>query len=507
MRILAKLKRLQAMKTQADEIREQRVKQTAREAPVDPSSVFVPHAGPQTQFWKSECREVLYGGQAGGGKSASIIALPLKWARLPGFLALTLRRESTQSEDLARKSRELYPRAFPGLAPVKSPRYRWDFPSGASNVFGHCKNEDDFAQYDGWEINLLCFDEITHFTEQQYKYICARVRTAHQGYPTFIRATTNPGGVGHAWVFRHWGAWLDPEFEAEGLPSKGERPPGPPAKPGEVWWIRTLEDGREVYYRDEPPGEPGLPRALSRTFIPARLEDNPTLAKNDPAYAAELNKLDPVRRAQLRDGNWLVKPAAGLYFKRSWCLVVEPSDIPQDAEFCRYWDRASTDESAGGDPDYTAGVLMAHHGNLYWIVHAIWKRLSPGKVDDLITTTAELDCADWGAVMVASSQDPGQAGVDQARRFVASMDGHRVAARRETGDKVVRFGPFSSQAEHGNVRVVRGAWNEGYFGFLEAFPTPGEHDDPVDATSGAHKELSMGTSYSSATSTRRSREV
>lgn len=247
--------------------------------------------------------------------------------------------------------------------------------------------------------------------------------------------------------------------------------------------------------------------ALSRTFIPARLADNPHLALNDPAYADQLDSLDPVRREQLRDGNWLVKPAAGLYFKRGWCEVVEPSDVPEGAEFCRYWDRASTDESAGGDPDYTAGVLMARSGPTYWIVHATWRRLSPGRVDSLIAETARLDQEQWGDVMVATSQDPGQAGVDQAQRFVAAMDGYRVAARRETGDKVVRFGPFSSQAEHGNVRVVRGPWNAGYFGFLEAFPTNGEHDDPVDATSGAHKELSAGSRGYSGSARRPQREV
>lgn len=491
------------------------MRESLRSAPsaefVDPAAVFVPNPGPQAEFWASECREVLYGGQAGGGKSAALVALPLRWAHLPGFLALTLRRESTQTEDLVSKSRELYPRAFPGLSPTKSPRFRWDFPLGAKVLYGHCKDEDSYSQYDGWEINLVCFDELTHFTERQYKAICARVRSSRPGYPTYIRATTNPGGVGHEWVLRRWGAWLDPDFEAPGLPPKDDRPPGPPARPGEVWWVRTDPDGGEEYFRECPPPllrENGTEsNALSRTFIPAKLSDNPHLLLNDPSYSDQLDSLDPVRRAQLRDGNWLVKPAAGLYFKRSWCQLVELEDVPPDAELVRYWDRASTDESAGGDPDYTAGVLMARSGHTYWVVNAIWRRMSPGRVDSLIEETARLDHEQWGDVMVAGSQDPGQAGVDQAHRFVAAMDGYRVAVRRETGDKVVRFGPFSSQAEHGNVRVVRGVWNNGYFGFLEAFPTKGEHDDPVDATSGAHRELSAGGGGYSGSAKRPQREV
>src|SRR5690606_29111291 len=137
---------------------------------------------------------------------------------------------------------------------VASPNYEWTFPAGGKAKFRHCQKPGDYKKYDGWEINLLCFDELTHFTERQYKYLCARVRSSRPELPTLIRATTNPGGPGHEWVFRHWGAWLDPEFMAEGLEPRfdGDKPL-PPAKPGEVWWIRTLDDGREVYYREKPP--------------------------------------------------------------------------------------------------------------------------------------------------------------------------------------------------------------------------------------------------------------
>lgn len=468
-------------------------------------SAIAPNSPPQQEFWDSDCREILYGGQAGGGKTWAEANLPLKWAHLPGFLALTLRRNTKQLEKIIKETLDWYPKVLPGLQPLKSPMHRWNFASGASHILHHCQNDNDYLQYEGWEINLLQFDELTHFTEQQYKYICARVRSSRVGYPTYIRASSNPGGPGHAWVLKRWGAWLDPDFITEGLEPRfatdGRRLP--PAKPGEVFWILTVCD-KEVYYREPQAPQPDGNMALSRTFIPASLDDNVALS-NDLEYRAQLNSLDKVRRAQLLEGNWLIKPGAGLYFKRQWCDIVEIDDVPQandGAVFCRYWDRAATEETdASPNPDYTSGVLMAKTFDPvhYWVIDEQRARLSPAKVDALIDETAAIDREDWGpAVLNAFSQDPGQAGKDQAQKNIERLSGYRVRAHRETGPKLTRFYPFSSQAEplegnqHGNVSIVRGPWNEAYFSSLEAFDgdkNNGEKDDPVDATSGAFGEL------------------
>lgn len=461
----------------------------------DVSAHWKPNSQPQTQFVESTCREILYGGAAGGGKSQALTALPLLWAHLPGFLSLTLRREFPQLNDLLDKASELYPKAVPGIRYVGSKRPTYTTPGGARFLYGSCHLAGDYAQFDGWQINLLNFDELTHFTEKQYKYICARVRTARKGYPTFIRATTNPGGEGHDWVFKHWGAWLDPNFEAEGLPKRDERPDGtPPAKPAEVWWIRTYKNGsgtREVYFRSDPGKEPGHPKALSRTFIPAKLSDNRDLCENDPEYEAQLQSLDALRREQLLNGNWLAKPAAGLFFKRAWTLLVEKSDIPRGAVFVRYWDRAATEKTEDNDPDWTVGLLMARFGPTYWIVDRLKGQWSPGKVDNLIKETAELDAKTYGGeVETIVCQDPGQAGKSQAIQTVQALAGYRVGSARESGSKLARFGPFSSQAEHNNVRACRGAWNEDYFARLEEFDgQEKQKDDDADATSGAFAKL------------------
>lgn len=493
--ILARVAQLRKIKEQRKKAK--LAKKSNEPKPLVLSDVFVPNPGPQAQFVESTCREILYGGAAGGGKSAALTALPLKWAHLPGFLSLTLRRESTQLKDLIAKANTLYSKAFPGKHVVnKRGRETFETPSGAQFLWGHCKEKRDFTQFDGWEINLLCFDELTHFTHEQYTAICARVRSSNPDLPTLIRATTNPGGEGHEWVFKHWGAWLDPEFEAEGLPKKSERSPGePPAKPGEVWWIRTNADGSETYYRTEQATKHGEPPTLSRTFIPAKLEDNPKLADNDPAYVAQLNMLDTVRREQLKNGNWLIKPAAGLFFKRVWVRMCKRSDVPRDAKFCRGWDRAATEKTDENDPDFTVGLLMARKDGQIWIVDRKKERWGPGKVEKLIVDTAAQDATQWSkGTLVSIPQDPGQAGKDQKYRMIDKLSGYLLRMRAESGDKIVRFSPFSSFCENGKdlgvVNVVEADWNNDYFATLEGFDGSGKQkDDDVDATSTAFEGL------------------
>lgn len=413
----------------------------------------------------------------------------LKWSHLKSYEAVVLRRETTQLDDLAQKSKELFSKVYPGLQPVHSPNFEWAFPAGGKAKYRHCQREHDYAKFDGWEINLLCFDELTHFTERQYKAICARVRSSDPTLPRLIRATTNPGGPGHDWVFRHWGAWLDPEFTADGLEPRldenGKKVP--PARPGEVWWIRTEKD-QETYFRSEPPPEEGKTLALSRTFIPARTEDNPKLTANDPEYLAELNKLDPVRREQLKGGNWLVKPAAGKYFKREWVEFIDRAPTTVLSRV-RAWDLAGTEKTdSSDDPDWTVGVLMSFTGTQFVIEDEVRFRGNPGEVKRRIKQTAEQD---GYSVMIRMPQDPGQAGKAQAVDYTTELTGWYIITKPVTGDKIQRFGPFSAQAELGaqtqtgpkRVAIVRAPWNAGYCGELEGFPEAGHKKDRVDATS------------------------
>jgi len=244
-------------------------------APQQPKILWQPNPGRQTRFLASTAKRGLYGGAAGGGKSAALMACPLRWIGNPNYRGLYLRRESQYLGDAVDKTRKLYP-ALGGRL-VMGPRILWTFPSGAELWMNHCAHENDIANYDSFEFSEVLFDELTHFTERQFTGICARLRGTDPTLPYWSRAATNPGGIGHEWVKRRWGAWLDPKHAS-------------PAGEGELrWMLRGVEVPQ------------GTPRATSYTFIPALLDDNP---KVDPSYRAELEELDPLRRKQLIGGDW-----------------------------------------------------------------------------------------------------------------------------------------------------------------------------------------------------------
>lgn len=269
---------------------------------------------PQELFWDIECDEVLWGGQAGGGKSSALIAFPLKWVHFGAMRGLIFRRNVPDLKDLADKADRLYPAVCPAASRRMTPRLEWTFPSGGQVALTHCSAEDDWQKYQGWEVNYLGFDELTQFTEDQYTMICARLRSADPRIPTAVRATTNPGGQGHAWVFKRWGPWLDPNLKVPTLAHRSdEQGPLPPAKPGEILHVLRNSDSTESFYREPKYDDSGRQISRTRTFIPAALRDNP---KADANYDSVLSGIaDRVRRLQWRDGNWLVKTVEGSLFK------------------------------------------------------------------------------------------------------------------------------------------------------------------------------------------------
>jgi predicted phage terminase large subunit-like protein len=119
------------------------------------------------------------------------------------------------------------------------------------------------------------------------------------------------------------------------------------------------------------------------------------------------------------------------------------------------------------------------------IADCVRGRWKSHKVRQIVKNTATHDGT---GVKVGISQDPGQAGKEQAENYVALLTGFNVSVYRETGDKVVRADPFAAQWQAGAFDVVRGAWNEDLFGEYEAFPGTA-HDDQVDAGSGAFSML------------------
>jgi predicted phage terminase large subunit-like protein len=134
------------------------------------------------------------------------------------------------------------------------------------------------------------------------------------------------------------------------------------------------------------------------------------------------------------------------------------------------------------------GIKLGRNKNGYWLLDMVRTRSSPGDVERLLRNTAEQD---GKLVRIGFGQDPGQAGKSQAAHLVLALGGFAVRPAPESGDKLTRFGPFSSQCCAGNVKIRRGSWNEELFRVLEGFPDLA-HDDEVDACSGALELLNPG---------------
>lgn len=403
----------------------------------------------QVPFLETTAREALYGGAAGGGKTDALVLGALAHVHHPKYTGIIFRRTFPELEGkVVPVSKEWYP-ASGGV--YNGSKHSWTFPSGARIMFAHLQHEDDVLQYQGHEFQYIGFDELTHFLEKQYVYLLSRLRTT-SGIPLEVRSGSNPGGPGHEWVFKRWAPWLDRNGEHE----------GPSAQPGEVLRFDNTQNGEEWSSEGR----------FSRVFFPAYARDNPYL--NDD-YVPNLMGQDAVTRAQLIDGDWLIKPAAGLLFKRGWFEVVKAG--PAQAQRVRYWDRAATKNG-----DWTVGVKLARtaDGDLF-VEHVERLRGTPREVEAAILRTASQD---GHGVIVGIEQDPGQAGVFEAQYYARALVGYNVRLQRPTGDKVTRAQPVSAQAEAGNVRLVAGPWVDKFLIELEGFPEH-DHDDQVDAFSGA----------------------
>jgi len=318
--------------------------------------IFRPNDGPQTDFLAASETDVLYGGAAGGGKSYAMLVDPLRFAHRAAHRALILRRSMPELRELIDKSRELYPKAFPGCK-YKEVEKLWNFPSGAKIEFGFLERDADVYRYQGQAYSWIGFDEITHqATEFSWNYLASRLRTTDPEIIPYMRCTANPGGVGAHWVKKRY---IDPSPPYESF--KGA-------------------DG------------------LTRKFIPARLDDNPYLA-NDGRYEQMLKALPPTQRRQLLEGDWEVaEGAAFTEFDRN-LHVIEPFEIPMHWERIKGIDYGYASESAcvWGAVDKDDGTLIIYR-ELYRkgllgtdLAHII----SEMELNDPMSVPGVLDTACW----------------------------------------------------------------------------------------------------------------
>jgi predicted phage terminase large subunit-like protein len=179
-------------------------------------------------------------------------------------------------------------------------------------------------------------------------------------------------------------------------------------------------------------------------------------------------------------------PRDGGLFKRAW--FGEPVlAAPPGTRWVRHWDLAASKKRGSGiGQAATAGVKLGQAPDgAFYVGHVLRLQDEGHEVRKAIRSTA---AADGVQVEVSLPQDPGQAGKVQASDLVAMLAGYVVHAEPETGDKVTRAEPIAAQAAAGNLRLVKGDWNEAFLDEVGNFPS-GSHKDQVDALSGAFGRL------------------
>jgi predicted phage terminase large subunit-like protein len=390
----------------------------------------VPHP-PQAAFLSLPHKEAFYGGAAGGGKSDALLMAALQYVEFPEYAAVLFRRTYP---DLSRPG-GLIPRSMEWLgasdATWNANDHQWTFPSGATLTFAHLQHEKDKYDHQGAEYDFAGFDELTHFSETQYRYIFSRTRRRKDSrVPTRIRAASNPGGVGHDWV-------------------------------------------KDRFVTSD------------RIFIPAKLSDNPSLDQD--GYRDSLTELDLHTRRQLLEGDWDARPPGDL-FRRDWFQRITVK--PDDATWVRFWDMAATEPTdANPDPDWTVGLLMGRTKDGRFVVADVTRlRARPEGVRSAVRRCADRDGSD---VTIAIEQEPGSAGKFAVDEWQRNLADRRVRGIRSTGKKWDRAAVVSSKAEHGLIDLLDGPWVSSFLDEIEAFTQDDSHphDDQVDALSGAYAQL------------------
>jgi hypothetical protein len=252
-----------------------------RRAQTDPSFFCPQKPTPkQAEFLGITAAEALYGGGAGGGKSSTLLMAALEFVHVAGYAALILRRTyadlALPGAIMARALEWLLPKGVDWSDKDKT----FTFPSGATLTFGYLDADRDRYRYAGSEFQFLGFDELTQFPEGWYRFLLSRLRKGKAlDVPLRVRCASNPGDLGHEWVYRR--------FVDE----------------------KTRED---------------------RVFVPALLSDNPHIDAEE--YEKALRLLDPVTRMQLLEGKW-VRDAGGLVY--AW--FSEARNLVERAPPCKYY--------------------------------------------------------------------------------------------------------------------------------------------------------------------------
>ncbi len=346
-------------------------------APVAEKMRFIPNPGPQTEAYISKADVLLYGGQAGGGKSFLLMGL----ASQEHQRSIIFRRESAQTDGLEEAGKAI----IGASANFNGTDKEWSWPNGRSVKLAGMQLPDDWGKHAGRERDLYGFDEAGEFLRMQVASLFGWNRGPPDQRCRVVLASNPPRSSDGYWMTEWFAPWLDIQHHN---PARfGELRYGFLDHEGVVEWV----DGPECVRVNPKTGDQIAP--LSFTFIPAALEDNPY--RDTPEYRAKLESLPEPLRSQLRDGDF----TAGVTDDFDQCI---PTQWVKDAQ--ARWSEARPP----GVPQCAIGVDVAQGG--------------------LDKTVMAIRYDDWFAPLesVPGVETPG--GADVAGR---------VLARRRDGSKVI----------------------------------------------------------------------
>jgi len=424
----------------------------------------------QEEFLSTPADIAVFGGSAGGGKTWSLLLEPLRHMKNKDFGAVIFRRtipEITNEGGLWDEAAKIYP-LFDAKANENEKQYT--FTEGSRVTFAHMQYEKDKYSWKSAQIPLIEFDQLETFAENMLFYMLSRNRSMC-GVKPYIRASANPEP---GWLADFLAWWIGDDGYAI------------PERSGKIRWM--VRENDTTYWSDNPEelqAEHPNSTPKSVTFILSTIYDNQILLDSDPGYLANLQALDNVERQRLlgdgkRGGNWKIKPAAGKIFNKAWFEIVDA--VPVGGRVTRFWDLAATEKKTA---DFTASCKGKIVNGITYILDATNDQIDPARTD---ATMHNLAGQDGVSCAVRWEQEGGASGKRDTYHIVTSFQGYDARGIPPQGDKITRAKPLAAQALAGNVKLLRGPWNERWLNHMHGQPDL-DHDDEMDAASGMYNEL------------------